>query len=51
MGSRVRGGKVCWEKRCEDEGLVGDTGRDVKTSKNDDAACGKLRTRQIVECL
>ena len=33
MGSRTCRGKVCREERCEDDVLVGDMGRDVKTSK------------------
>ena len=42
MGSRVRGGKVCWEKRCEDDVLVGDMGWDVKTSKTMMVRAGNL---------
>lgn len=36
------GGKVCWEERCGDDVLVGDMGRDVKTSKTMMVRSGNL---------
>jgi hypothetical protein len=42
VDSRNCRGKVCWEERCEDDVLVGDMRRDVKTSKTLMVRAGNL---------